>query len=102
MEETILVPCPHCGQLSDSIKRYPVFTTLWFLFIWAQYGETTYTCCPHCMRKFILSEGIFTWRIISGNFLWLIISLPLSLIELLFSYTRGHSRSVKKDLGIID
>ena len=99
-KETYLVPCPQCGELSDSIKRYDVYTTLWCLFIWAQYGTTTYTCCPHCMRKHILWEGIFTWRIISGNILWLFLSLPLSLIELLFSYTKGHSRTVKKYLGI--
>lgn len=99
-EKVYLVKCPQCGEYSDSIKRYDIVTTLWFLWVWVRYGTTTYTCCPHCMRKHILTEGIFTWRILSGNIFWLFIMLPMSLVQLLFSFTKGHSRTVKKDLGI--
>lgn len=99
-KEVILVKCPQCGEYSDSIKRYDIYTTIWFLLVWMQYGTTTYTCCPHCMRKHILMDGIFTWRILFGNFAWLILSVPTSIVQLCMSFTKGHSRSVKTDLGI--
>ena len=68
----------------------------WLIFI-GIYGRAqtvTYTCCPNCMRKHILARG-FTYNIITGNLLWLILS-PWFLILLIMSYTRGHSFEIQQ------
>lgn len=98
MMKQIEISCPECGQLSDSIKRYSMFDYFLFLFFAASHRKVTYTCCPSCMRKHIIKEGIFTWKIITANLLWLFLILPWSLILLLFSYTKGHSSSIQKIL----
>lgn len=94
----IEISCPECGQPSDSIKRYSMFDYFLFLFVAASHRKVTYTCCPLCMRKHIIKEGIFTWKILTANLLWLFLILPWALILLFFSYTKGHSSSIQKIL----
>ena len=87
------VVCPKCGRPSDSIKVYTlpgVWVFLICFFRWATQGRV---CCPECMRKQILIHG-FTYNIITGNFLWLLIILPWSIINLIRTYSKGHSREV--------
>lgn len=50
------------------------------------------------MRKKILIK-YFTYNIIIGNFVWLILGLPMGIIKLINSYTKGHSDSVRKILA---
>lgn len=94
-----LVVCPECGCTSDSIKRYDLPHIWVFLGIYIYYQNIEYTCCPHCMRKHIFVKG-FTYNIITANFFWLFVLLPWSLIQLLRSFTHGHSDDVKRELGI--
>ena len=88
------ITCPICGRKSDSIKRYKMFRHCLFLICYTQWQTVTYTCCPDCMRKKILDEGIFTSKIITANFLWLILILPLSIIQLFMCNQKGHSKGV--------
>lgn len=94
----IMISCPECGEDSSSIKHYTMIRWALFLFVAAQTQRVTYTCCPKCMRKHILWHG-FTYNIITGNILWLILILPWSLILLIMSFTKGHSSSVLSMIG---
>ena len=93
-----LIICPECREISDSIKQYTMIDYVVFLVFGAFGRRITYTCCPHCMRKHILMKG-FTYNIITGNALWLLVILPWSLILLIMSTTQGHS---KKVLQVLD
>lgn len=47
------------------------------------------------MRKKILIK-YFTYNIIIGNFLWLMLGLPMGIWKLCSSFTKGHSKSVRE------
>ena len=89
----ILIRCPECGNPSDSIKCYRMIDWILFLVIYATWQQATYTCCPKCMRKHILLNG-FTYNILTGNLLWIFLVLPWSIVQLIMSYTKGHSKKV--------
>lgn len=91
----VSVQCPECGQYSDSIKRYTLPNYVLFLFIYARWQEVEYTCCPNCMRKHILTKG-FTYNILMANMIWPFTILPWMLIQLIRSFTKGHSKTVQK------
>lgn len=97
MSNNIILQCPECGRFSDSIKRYRIIDFCLFILIAANCRYVEYTCCPDCMRKHILEKG-FTYNIITANFLWLILILPWSIILILCSYSKGHSKAVLKDI----
>lgn len=86
--------CPKCGRVSDSIKCYSVPNYLVFLGVYAAYEFKKEVCCPACMRKRILIK-YFTYNIIIGNFLWLMLGLPMGIWKLCSSFTKGHSKSVR-------
>ena len=76
------VICPCCGRKSETIKSYTMFKECLFLGCYIKWQMVTHTCCPDCMRKKILDESIFTPKIITANFFWLFIILPLAIIQL--------------------
>lgn len=92
-KDNLILQCPECGRFSASIKRNQMIDVIIFFFIGASTRYVTYTCCPNCMRKHIMIKG-FTYNILGGNILWPFVILPWSLILLLCSYTKGHSKSV--------
>lgn len=85
-----MIRCPECGQLTDSIKSFTLPHIWLFLWCYISWQNIEYTCCPHCMRKHILIKG-FTYNILLSNLLWPIIILPWSIIQLIRSYSKGHS-----------
>ncbi len=95
--EGVMLTCPKCGEETDSLKRYVLPEMILFLFVYYSYQHSTYTCCPHCMRKQILKKG-FTYNIITANIMWLFVIFPWSVIQLLKSYTKGHSKALIKDI----
>ena len=97
MDSNIILQCPECGRFSDSIKRYKMIDFCLFIFIAARLNYVSYTCCPLCMRRHILKKG-FTYNIITANLLWFFLILPYSIILLLFCLSKGHSKSVLKDI----
>ena len=94
-QEPFLIRCPECGELSDSIKRFKMFDYLIFIGIAGWWREVTYTCCPKCMKKHILHK-CFTYNILTANIMWLIMILPMSIIQLIRNSRPGHSKAVKK------
>lgn len=95
--DNMSVACPKCGRVSDSIKCFSVPNYLLFIGIYAAYEFKKEICCPQCMRKQIFIK-YFTYNIIIGNFLWLLMGLPTGIWKLCSSYSKGHSDTVKKIL----
>lgn len=93
-----LVRCPECGQPSDSIKHYRLPYRYWFLYVYASTQDVEYTCCPRCMRKHILIHG-FTYNILTFNILWPFWIFPWMVVQLIRSYTHGHSKYVNEILN---
>lgn len=92
------VECPECGRMTDSLKCYSVPDYILFIGIYVAWSFSKKVCCPHCMRKQILIK-YFTYNIIIGNFVWLLVGLPMGICKMINSYTKGHSDSVKKILA---
>ena len=91
------VPCPRCGKMTDSLKCYTMPSFVLFLFIFAYWQRATNVLCPACMRLTIL--GRMATNLITAN----IISPFIILIQGVFlcmSFTRGHSKAVRNELGI--
>ncbi|MCM1176204.1 MAG: hypothetical protein NC335_00455 [Bacteroides sp.] len=85
-----MIRCLECGELTDSIKRFTLPHIWLFLWCFISYQNIEYTCCPHCMRKHIFMKG-FTYNILLANILWPFIILPWSIIQLIRSFSKGHS-----------
>ena len=96
--DSVPIQCPHCGKMSDSVKCYSLPNYLLFLGVFAAYSFNKEVCCPECMRKKILVK-YFTYNIIIGNFLWVLLGLPMGLWKLCSSYTKGHSKTVQDILA---
>lgn len=88
------IACPSCGRNSNSIKRYTMFKSCVYLGCYLSWEMVTYTCCPDCMRKKILDEGVFTTKILTANLFWLFIILPWAIIQLFLCGQKGHSKGV--------
>lgn len=85
--------CPECGRMTDSLKVYNLPAFWLFLGIYLRYSYKGHIACPSCMRKKILLHG-FTYNIISANLIWIFTILPWSLINLLRTFSKGHSWEV--------
>jgi hypothetical protein len=94
-----LIICPECCQPKGNIKRYKLFDNLLFLVFGAQAESSIYTCCSECMRKKIIKKT-FNHNILAGWALWLVLIIPWHLIAYSLTYLWGHSKSVRKDIGI--
>jgi hypothetical protein len=91
-QQAALLPCPRCGQLTDSLKQYRYMRWCVFLLAGAIHQEATERACPACMRGFIGKSLLI--NIVPANLLWLILLLPWGLILIGASCRRGHSKAV--------
>lgn len=87
------IRCSECGKLTNSLKQATIFNKLLFLIVHTRWQTVTYTCCPECMRKHIANRSAAT--LITGNFLWPILVLPLHGYHLYNSYQPGHSKAIR-------
>ncbi|MCP4873800.1 MAG: hypothetical protein GY898_34360 [Proteobacteria bacterium] len=86
------VRCPDCKCLTDSLKTYRLWTSMWFLVLFFQMGMELVTACPSCMRRKL---GRYAIRdLLPGNVIWLLVGLPYSAAAALMSRRRGHSRNI--------
>lgn len=92
-----LLPCPRCGQQTDSLKGYRLPTFLLFILIAASFKHGLVVGCPTCMRKELLKLSLI--NIIPANILFLVLLLPWYSIAAVLSTTKGHSGAVLKALG---
>lgn len=70
-----------------------------FLVIAAQHQSRQYTCCSECMREKI-PKKTFNRNILTAWVLWVILMFPWHMIAYVLTYLPGHSKSVKKDVGL--
>ena len=96
---SVLIPCPECGKLSDSLKCFILPNYAVFVGIYAQWQNTQYICCPSCMLKHI---GIkcFTYNIVLANLMWPIFILPWGITQLIRSCQHGHTKTVKETFNL--
>lgn len=92
----VSIPCPECGQESDSIKAYR-YLSLMFILVAYGFQESTHVACPACTRKQV-GKNLVT-NLFTANVLWPFVCLPWGIVLLLMSATRGHSSSVLKMLA---
>lgn len=93
----IIVPCPECGKPTDSLKVYRLPAVWVSLLVYLRYSFKGHVACPSCMRKKILFHG-FTYNIITGNVYWALMIVPWSLVNLLRTLIKGHSKEVVRAL----
>lgn len=86
------LPCPHCGQSTESLKRYRLPTFLLFLGIGASFKHGLLVRCPPCMRKELGRLTLI--NILPANLLWIVLLLPWYGIAALRSFTQGHSKGL--------
>lgn len=91
------IKCPECSCTSDSIKCYRLPNLAIFLLCWAYISHANAIGCPKCIRKKIFLKG-FTYNIITGNALWVLIIVPWMICQLIRSYTNGHSNEITETL----
>ncbi|WP_394845652.1 hypothetical protein LZC95_52555 [Pendulispora brunnea] len=87
-----LLPCPVCGQPSNSIKKYTYANWFVFLFVFFYMQRRTGIACPPCTRKELLTRAAV--NIVTANFVWPFIVLPWHLVLFCASYSKGHSAGV--------
>lgn len=92
--QDVVIPCPVCGEPSDSIKRYFIFDLIVFILIYAWWRQGYYIACPRCIRKHILER--MAVNLIPANFMWPILIFSVGIVEILLSYQKGHSTAVYK------
>ena len=92
---SVLIPCPECGKLSDSLKCFILPNYAVFVGIYAQWQNTQYICCPSCMRKHICIK-CFTYNIVLANLMWPTFILPWGITQLIRSCQHGHTKTVKE------
>jgi hypothetical protein len=87
--------CPRCGQPTTSLKYFSV-PFLVFAFIQIGWGEHKVVACPHCMRKYLVLQALFS--LVAANVLSPIV---LFFYLLLFAETapEGHSASILPHLA---
>lgn len=97
-DQSLMLPCPHCRQPTDSLKSYrlpQLFLCLWIAF---SVRHDQVTACPTCMRKTLLKRTLI--NILPANIVWPFVIVPWMGIAGLMTLTHGHSSSVYKRLGM--
>jgi hypothetical protein len=88
----LLLPCPHCGKETDSLKDYHVLHSFLFLLLVYQVSHRRYVACPFCMREYLMQRmGI---NLLTANFVFPFSAGPWLSILLARSFTKGHSEPV--------
>lgn len=93
-KNAVIIECPICGKPSDSLAGTARVQTL-YLLVWVRVTTQRVICCPECRRR-ILKENLFGWNILRANVIWPFWAIALTLLTLPFTYTKGHSREVRK------
>lgn len=92
VQTSVAIRCPECGQLSDSIKCYRMGLFLFVLVAWYSSTKNEFGC-PSCIRGKIAKFSVI--NLFASNVLWPFVILPWTIILLLMSFTKGHSREVR-------
>lgn len=83
------LPCPKCGQYTESLKAYRLPTFVLFLWFGASFKHGTVIACPSCMRRELGKMALI--NLLPSNILWPLLIAPWYSIAALRSATKGHS-----------
>jgi hypothetical protein len=97
-QQVDLLPCPMCGQPTDSLKHYRYVRWCAFLLAGAVYQAAEVQACPTCMRAFLRRSLLI--NVVPANLLWPIFILPWGLILVATSYRKGHSRRALETVAL--
>jgi hypothetical protein len=86
------LPCPLCGQATESLKQYQYVRWMVFYLVGASWQQLVLRACPRCMRGQIVRRMV--WNIVPANVLWVVLLLPWGLGLLIASRRKGHSPAV--------
>lgn len=97
LPENAELPCPVCGQPTDSLKQYRYVNWAFFYLIGATLSQIFHRACPGCMRRFVARRAAL--NLVSANLLWFLLLLPWGLVLIAATYRRGHSRDVIRQVS---
>ena len=83
--------CPVCRRVVDDIKVFQIVDKSYCLVLFWWLKWRTYAACPRCERKIIWRRCLA--NILTGNVIWLMYSLPTTLLYDLHSRL-GRKRTV--------
>jgi hypothetical protein len=90
------LPCPCCGQLTDSLKQYRMYEMVLFVVFATAWRVATHVACPKCMRQKLLVRMLYNLPL--ANVFWPIVGVWHG-VMVLTSLRKGHSRAIRKLLG---
>jgi hypothetical protein len=91
------LPCPACGQPTDSLKQYRYISWVVFYLAGATWQTAHYRACPGCMRGLVGRR--LAWNLLPANLLWPMLVLPWGLGLIVASYRKGHSPDVLRGVS---
>lgn len=92
LPEDAELPCPVCGQPTDSLKQYRYVNWVVFYLVGATYSQIYHRACPGCMRRFVARRAAL--NLLPANLLWFLLVLPWGVGLIVGTYRKGHSRDV--------
>lgn len=90
------IMCPECGNLTKSLK-YRVLNEVNNYVVVLETVKNPYFCCPKCMRTHIwntMNKNLYT-----GNFAWILFGIPAGLLNIMSTFTKGHSAEIPSILN---
>lgn len=96
IDERELLPCPECGELTDSLKQYRFMNYCLFLGLAHVHQDIVYRGCPACIRRFVVRKSLL--NIVPANVVWPFLFLPWGLALIALAGIPGHSRAVLEGL----
>lgn len=93
----LLLPCPHCRQMTDSMKFVNTGTLLFLVLAWSV-QRVRIAGCPTCCQKSLVKRAAV--NTVTANVLWPIIYLPWTIINLRKTVKPGHDPELLKELDL--
>ncbi len=85
------IPCPRCGEQSDSLKSYTMMRFMLFLWVFAFWRRQIVTCCPSCMRKEVALKTLI--NVIPANLLWFVVVAPWHTVLFWMTFAHGSTEN---------
>jgi hypothetical protein len=87
-----VLPCPHCGERTSSLKQYRYVRLCVCLGFHASWHSDVVRACPYCIRRVIWRRCLL--NIVPANLLWPFLVLPWAVVLTAVSHNPGHSADV--------
>jgi hypothetical protein len=116
-QPTVAIPCPECGQPTDSLKKYGYVTSWWAVLALVFFRREDRVACPACIRQCLWRRSLFIvptnlalsiglllvvkaqitpLNVILANLWILCVFLPWTVALAIASFRKGHSKGVNQ------